>query len=141
MLESKLGKIIFARLSTGEDLLETINQVAQKNNVTAGFCILIGTLKHANLGFHHQGKYETIQIDTPLEIVSCTGNVSLKENKPFAHAHIVVSNEKGKTLGGHVMPGCIIGVTGELVLVEAADVRLHRKLDKKTQLYLWSMEK
>src|SRR3990170_6687835 len=115
MLKSKLGKIIFARLSTGEDLLETINQVAQKNNVTAGFCISIGTLKHANLGFFHQGKYETIQIDTPLEIVSCTGNVSLKENKPFAHAHICVSDEKGEVKGGHVMPGCTIGVFGELV--------------------------
>ena len=141
LAQSRLGKVVFARLFEDEDLLETINLAATQNGINVGFFSLIGTLKKANVGFYREGNYETIDIDGPLEIASCIGNISLKEGKPFAHAHIVVSNEKGKAMGGHVMPGCVIGVTGELVLVEAADVRLHRKLDKKTQLYLWSMEK
>jgi len=141
LLESDLGRIVFARLSEGEDLLETVTHVAEKSHITAGFFILIGTLKKAKLGFYHQGKYEIIKIDSPIEIVSCMGNISLKENKPFAHAHISVSNDKGGVMGGHVMPGCTVAATGELVLIEAADARLHRKLDKKTQLFLWSMEK
>jgi len=141
LLESKLGRIVFARLSEGEDLLETINLVAEKSRITAGFFILVGTLKKANLGFYRQGKYETIEIDGTVEIVSCMGNVSLRENKPFAHAHMSVSNEKGRVIGGHVMLGCTIAATGELVLIEAANTRLLRKLDEKTQLFLWSMEK
>ncbi|MBI5228807.1 DNA-binding protein [Candidatus Micrarchaeota archaeon] len=141
MLQSKLGKVVFARLSEDEDLLETITHAAEKSHITAGFFILVGTLKKANLGFYRKGKYETIKIDGPVEIVSCMGNISLKEDKPFAHAHISVSNEKGEVTGGHVMSGCTIAATGELVLIEAADARLLRKLDKKTQLFLWSMEK
>jgi len=141
MLQSKLGRMVLARLSEDEDLLETITHVAEKSRITAGFFILIGTLKRANLGFYHQGKYETIKIEDPVEIVSCMGNISLKENKPFAHAHVAVSNRKGEVVGGHVMPGCTIDATGELVLVEAVDARLLRKFDEKTQLFLWSMEK
>jgi predicted DNA-binding protein with PD1-like motif len=139
MIQSKPGRMIFARLFEDEDLLETITNVAEKNHITAGFFILIGTLKKTNLGFYRQGKYELIKINSPVEIVSCMGNVSVKENKPFAHAHIAVSNEKGDVMGGHVMQGCTIAATGELVLIEAADAKLLRKLDEKTQLSPWSM--
>jgi len=141
ILQSTLGRMVFARLYEGEDLLETITRAAEKNHISAGFFVLIGTLKRANLGFYRQGKYETIKIDGPVEIVSCIGNISLKESKPFAHAHISVSNEKCKVMGGHAMPGCIIAATGELVLIEATDAKLTRKLDEKTQLFLWSMRR
>jgi predicted DNA-binding protein with PD1-like motif len=138
LLQSRLGRIIFAKLSEDEDLLEAINLVAKKSRITAGFFILIGTLKKANVGFNRKGKYEETKVEGPVEIVSCMGNISLKENKPFAHAHIAVSNEKGEVLGGHLMSGCIIDATGELILLEATDRRLLRKYDDKTKLFLWS---
>lgn len=141
MLQSKLGRMVFTRLFEDEDLLDAVNLVAKKTRIKAGFFILIGNLKKATLGFYRKGKYETIKVEELVEIVSCMGNISLKENRPFAHAHISVSNEKGEVIGGHVMPGCVIAATGELVLIEAADARLHRKLDEKTQLFLWSMRK
>jgi predicted DNA-binding protein with PD1-like motif len=141
LVQSKPGRVVFARLYEDEDLLETINLAAEQSNVKTGMFTLIGTLKKAVVGFYRAGKYENIHFDKPLEIVSCAGNISLKEGKPFAHAHIALSDEEGEVKGGHVMPGCIIGATGELVLIEAADLRLRRELDEKTQLSLLSMEK
>ena len=141
LTQSKLGKIVFARLDEDEDLLENINLAAKQSKINTGAFILIGTLKHATVGFYREGKYETIHIDGPLEIASCIGNISLKENKPFAHAHIALSDGKGEMKGGHVMQGCIIGATGELVLIEAAGLRLERKLDEKTNLFLLSIKK
>jgi len=140
-VQSKLGRIVFARLNEDEDLLENINLAANQSNVKTGMFTLIGALKHATVGFYHEGKHETIHINGPLEIVSCIGNISLKEGKPFAHAHVALSDEKGDAKGGHVMPGCIIGPTGELVLIEAKDLHLTRKFDEKTKLILLSMEK
>ena len=140
-LESKLGRVIFARLFENEDLLEAISNAAKQRGINAGFFILIGTLKKAILGFYRQGKYEPIQIDEPLEIVSCMGNISLKEEKELVvHAHISVSNEKGQVLGGHVLSGCIVAATAELILIEAVGVKLQKKFDEKTKLYLWSFE-
>lgn len=139
--ESKIGKTVFARFVENEDLLESITDVAKKAGISAGLFFLIGTLKKANLGFFREGKYETIEMDQPLEIVSCSGNVSVKENKVFAHAHIAVSDDKGGVFGGHVMPHCTIGETGELVLVEAKGLKLLRKFDEKIKLYVWSLGK
>jgi hypothetical protein len=140
-VEAETGKIIFARLFEDEDLLEAITQTAEKGRIKAGFFVLIGSLKKAKMGFYHEGRYQLIETTEPLEIVSCMGNISIKENKPFVHAHIAVSNRKGEVFGGHVSAGCIIAATGELVLIEAVNVELQRKLDEATQLYLWSVGK
>jgi len=140
-LEAKLGRVIFARLFENEDLLEAISNTAKQRGIKAGFFILIGTLKKAKLGFYRQGKYEPIQVDGHVEIVSCMGNISLKEERELVvHAHISVSNEKGEVLGGHLLPGCVVAVTAELVLVEAADLKLQRKFDEETKLYLLSLD-
>lgn len=136
--ESKIGKTVFARLSEDEDLLGVTTHAAMKAGITAGFFMLIGTLKTAKLGFFHEGKYKVIDMQQPLEIVSCLGNVSTKEGKVFPHAHLTVSDEKGRAFGGHAMPGCLIGVTGELVLIETTGCTLFRKFDNKTNLSLLS---
>lgn len=138
--ETRIGKSVFARLSENEDLLETVTQVAMKTGIRAGFFFLIGTLKSAKLGFFREGNYETVEMQQPLEIVSCLGNISVKEDRVFAHAHVTVSDEKGRAFGGHAMPGCIIGVTGELVLVETSGIQLSRKLDERTKLSLLSFK-
>jgi len=138
--ESKLGKVVFARLYEDEDLLETIASTSKQAKISNGFFTLIGTLKRAKIGFYREGNYEPIEVAGPLEIVSCLGNVSLKERAPIVHAHIIVSDEKGQTFGGHVLPGCLISVTGELMLVEAVGMRLEKKFDEKTKLNLWSFD-
>lgn len=140
-VEARAGKIIFARLFENEDLLEAVTQAVEKSKIKVGGFTLIGTLKEAKLGFFHQGRYEIIEMAEPLEIVSCMGNISTKEDKPHIHAHIAVSSRKGEVFGGHVSHGCLIAATAELVLVEAVDVELQRKLDEKTQLSLWTIGK
>ena len=138
--KSKLGKVVFARLYEDEDLLEAIASASKQAKISTGFFTLIGTLKKARLGFYREGNYELIEIKKPLEIVSCIGNVTPKENALIAHAHIAVSDEKGQTFGGHVLPGCLIAVTAELMLVEAVGMKLERKFDEKTKLNLWSFD-
>jgi len=132
--ESKLGRVVFARLYEDEDLLEAIASASKQTKISAGFFTLIGTLKRARIGFYRDGKHEPIEIAGPLEIVSCIGNISLKEKELIVHAHIAVSDEEGQTFGGHTLPGCLISVFGELMLVEAAGMKLKRKFDEKTKL-------
>ena len=135
--ESKIGRIVFARLTEDEDLLEAITLRVKQAKITSGFFILIGALKKAKLGFYDEQEYKATEISEPVEIVSCIGNLSLKEEEPIVHAHTSVSNKKGEAFGGHLLPGCIVSVNAELVLVEAADLRLQRVPDEKTKLHLW----
>lgn len=137
MPAAQIGRIWFHRLLEDEDLVEGIKKRAQQSGVRAGFLTVIGSLKKVVLGYYKDGKYEYINVAGPLEIASGMGNVALDEKgEVIIHAHLVVSNEKGETFGGHLMKGSPVGVTAELVLVEAANATLTRTFDEKTKLNL-----
>jgi uncharacterized protein len=137
MLEGKIGKICFARLSENDDLSESIKKAAEESGVKAGALILIGALKQAVLGCYKQGEYINTELKGHVEIASCMGNIAHDEKgETVIHAHIVVSNEKGEAFGGHMMKGCLVGPTAELVMVEATDLNLERAFDEKTKIKL-----
>lgn len=137
LLNGNVGKIYFARFSENDDLAESIKKAAQENNVKAGALIVIGALKEAVLGCYKQGEYVNTELKGHVEIASCTGNIALDEKgDTVIHAHIVVSNEKAEAFGGHLMKGCLVGPTAELVMIEATDLNLERAFDEKTKLKL-----
>jgi len=137
MKEGKIGRIIFSRIFEDEDLLEGIKERVKESNVKAGLLFLIGSLKEAYLGFYKEGEYKRIEVEKPLEIASCIGNVSVKENgELIIHAHMVVSDRSGNSYGGHLLSGCKVAATAELMLIEALEVDLKRKFEDKYKLYL-----
>ena len=141
MLEGKIGRIFFSRIMEGEDLAEAIKKRAENSGVKAGVIVAIGSLKKAVLGYYKEGQYKYIQLEGPLEIASCTGNIAVDEkSETIIHAHIVVTNERGKAFGGHLMQGSIVGATAELAIIEAADLTLQRAFDEKTKLKLLRLD-
>ncbi|MCS7124963.1 MAG: DNA-binding protein [Candidatus Bathyarchaeota archaeon] len=141
MLEGKVGRIIFSRIKTGEDLAEAIKERAEKSGVRAGLLIVIGGLKNAVLGYYKEGAHIHIHLDGPLEIASCVGNIAVDENgETIIHAHIIVTNGEGKAFGGHLLRGSLVGTTAELVMVEALGVDLKRSFDEASKLKLLNLE-
>ena len=139
-LDSKIHRVVFSRFFEGEDLLGSIASTAKQNDADSGFFLLIGTLKKAILGFYKEGKYVPIEKSGPLEIVSCTGNISTKEDGELVvHGHVVVGDSRGDAFGGHVLPGCLVDVTAELVLVEVEKGSLARRFEPERNLYLWAL--
>ncbi|UCE95251.1 MAG: DNA-binding protein [Candidatus Bathyarchaeota archaeon] len=139
-IESETKRVIFARFFENEELLETIAEVARRNNINSGFFFLIGTLKEVVLGYYKDGKYLAIEKPGPLEIASGLGNISIKDGSELVvHGHVVVSDLEGNAFGGHVLPGCLVDATVEFVLVEVERGILKRKLDARRNLFLWSI--
>jgi predicted DNA-binding protein with PD1-like motif len=137
MLSGKVGRVCFSRLFEGEDLAEAIKKRAEENGIKAGMFLLIGTLKEAVLGYYRAGQHQPIRLDGSLEIASCTGTIAVDEKGEVAvHAHMVVSNEKSETFGGHLMTGSHVGIFAEIAIVEALGVNLQRVFDEKTKLRL-----
>jgi uncharacterized protein len=60
--------------------------------------------------------------------VSLTGTVSVNSS----HLHISISDSTGKTIGGHLMQGCKIYTTAEIVLVESGKYIFTREKDGST---------
>lgn len=137
MLKGNIGKICFSRLSENEDLVDAIKNRVETSGVKAGIFIVIGSVKRAVLGYYEKEEYTHIRLDGPLEIASCMGNIAVDEKgEIMIHAHVVVSDSNGEAFGGHLMKNSPVGVTAELVIIEAEGVNLQRILDEKTKLRL-----
>ncbi len=126
------------RFKKGEDLFESFCKFLEDNNIKSGFISGIGALEKAVLGYYDQKKfkYSSIEVNTPVEVVSLIGNISLKEGHPFPHCHIIVSDEQGNTKGGHLMEGCKI-FAFEYSIISYEGAALVRGFDEDTKLPLW----
>ncbi|MBI2331639.1 MAG: DNA-binding protein [Chloroflexi bacterium] len=111
------------RLKPGQDLFDSIEEFVKQNNIEAG-CILssVGSLTHATLRLANRSDYN--EYDGHFEIVSMAGTVSVHGS----HLHIAISNSDGVTFGGHLVSGCKIYTTAEIVLLELEDVVYKREM-------------
>ena len=134
------GKELIVRLEHNADLVKSITEFARSNGVTAGSFTAIGALKRARLGYYDQKnhEYREINIDSPHEMASCVGTVSLKDGEPFVHAHVVLADETGNTKAGHLFEGIVFAA--EVHVHQLGGPRLERKNDEVTGLSLWVTE-
>ena len=98
-----------------------------------------GTVSSATLGTFDQQQqvYVTTQVDKPLSIVACQGNVSIKDNHPFVHVSAVLSDTDGRVTGGRLFSDTII-LGGDIDLQELTGPPMMRQYDPTTGLMLWN---
>ncbi len=115
-------KIHTFRLKSNQDLYDEIESFVAARNIEAG-CVLssVGSLTHATLRLANRSNYA--EYDGHFEIVSLNGTVSMNGS----HLHISISDSDGKTIGGHLVSGCKIYTTAEIVIAEFDDVVYKRE--------------
>jgi predicted DNA-binding protein with PD1-like motif len=111
------------RLKPGQDLFDSIEEIVKENNIEAG-CVLssVGSLTHATLRLANRDYYN--EYAGHFEIVSMTGTVSIHGS----HIHVAISDGDGVTTGGHLVSGCKVYTTAEIVLAIFDDVVYKREL-------------
>ena len=136
--EFQQGRIFVGRLPHGKDLILSVEEFCEDASIQMATFSVIGAVSSATIGAYDQKQqvYVTVKEEAPLEIVSCMGNVSLKDGKPFIHAHILLADEQGKTIGGHLFSETII-YAGEINLQELTGKPMKRTYDNDTGLMLW----
>ena len=104
-------KTLCIRLRRGDDLLAGIRSVAVRENIAAAVVLsAVGCVSRACV--RDAGGVNLREIPEPCEIVSLNGTVSWSR----CHLHIALSKEDLSTAGGHLVEGCIVNTTCELVL-------------------------
>lgn len=104
-------KTICKRLHRGDDLLKSIQALAREHHIAAG--VVLSAVGCISTGVVRDASGVTLRkIDEPCEIVSLNGTVS----QARCHLHIALSKEDLSTVGGHLVEGCIINTTCELVV-------------------------
>lgn len=119
---------IFAtRLKPDQDLKTSIISFTKQNNIQAGFILTaVGSLNQATLRFANQNAPQVLK--EKFEIVSLVGTLSTHG----IHLHISLSDQNGKTIGGHLLEGCLVYTTAEIVIGTSEDYMFLRSLDGST---------
>jgi len=132
------GRAFVGRLETGSDLVQEIERFCAEQGITAAQVTVIGAVRRARYAYYEQGDqhYRELESATHHELVGFVGNVSLRDGRPFLHAHATFADADGSTVGGHLLPGCEV-FAGEVMIRELGDVSLVRMHDEETGLALW----
>lgn len=115
------------RLNPGQDLKQEIQRFCLSNGIKAGAVIAaVGSLSVARLRLASGISIE--EFTGPFEILSLSGTLSLEG----LHLHISLADKKGHCIGGHLVDGCVIYTTAELILLTLPNLEFKRSLDPQT---------
>ncbi|MDE3251592.1 MAG: DNA-binding protein [Bacteroidota bacterium] len=122
-----MSKIHAFRLLPGQDLKRSLDSFVRVNNIQAGWiATCVGSLTEYQIRLANQDKGYADK--GHFEIVSLVGTLSVNGS----HLHIALSDSTGKTIGGHLMEGCKIYTTAEMVIGESKDMVFLREKDGST---------
>ena len=115
------------RLTPGQDLRKQIELFAKEQKIQAGLILTaVGSLQKTSLRL--ADRKDSTTFEGKYEIVSLVGTIS----PDGVHLHLSVSDSTGKTIGGHLVEGCEIYTTAEIVLAEARGLVFTREQDAQT---------
>ena len=120
------------------DIHERVTAFCVEHRIRKGWINVLGATEEVKLGYYDQARhrYHDRVFKEELEIVSCMGNVSLKEGKPFLHLHAAMGDTKLRMWGGHLFPGSKV-FAAEVCVQEVEGAALKRLPDASTGLFLW----
>jgi len=115
------------RLNPGQDLKIELDRLVYTYEIEAA-CILtcVGSLTTAVLRFANQETSE--RLEGHFEIVSLTGVLS----RYGSHYHIAIADERGTSYGAHLMDGCKVYTTAEIVIGIIPNCSFLRTFDPQT---------
>ena len=135
----KIDNSYIVHVEKGEKVMDTLTQFCIDRNITSGQLSGIGAVKNVDIGAYNITSKEYIHkiFDSILELLSFQGNVAIKDDEPFIHAHITLGNHDMEVSGGHLFEMEVAAV-GEFIIHDFKD-KTHRVLNKDIGLATLSL--
>lgn len=130
----KFGDIIAVKIDRGEEVLGSLKEVCEKENVKSGSITGLGAAGHAVIGLYKvaERKYYSNTFDGEMEMTSIIGNVSEKDGEVYLHCHANFAKADGSVIGGHLSEAVISGACE--IFIHTIKGRIGRKKDNATGL-------
>ena len=125
MAPSSTLKAYALRLKPGDDLRQQLNAFVAAHYLEAGAVLTcVGSLTDVSLRLANQEN--ATYYHGHFEIVSLVGTLSATGG---GHLHLAVADSTGRTLGGHLLDGCRVYTTAEVVLGALPALQFVRETD------------
>ena len=136
MLTKKFNNKIIVRIDKGEEIVESLEKICEKNNITLGSISGIGATDKVKIGLFDVStkKYHSKELIGNYEIAPLSGNISTMDNKTYLHLHINLCDSNHNAFGGH-LNSAIVSATFECV-IDIIDGQIDRKFSEEIGLNL-----
>lgn len=113
----RFSNTILLRLDPNEEIVTQIGLLAEKEGIALAEVSGLGALKELQICvFDTETKqFYDNQYQEPMELISLTGTITRKEDKPYLHLHASAGDRNGSAYGGHLKKA-VISATGEIIL-------------------------
>lgn len=109
------------RLVPGTDVLDAVQDFVRVNGLQAvALVTVVGSLTDAVIRYANQP--DGTRSSGHFEIVSMVGTIE----PTGAHVHLSLSDGSGRMFGGHMLSGCLVYTTAEIVLAHLKDFEFTR---------------
>lgn len=128
---------IVLRLEKGEEVIESIKKLCEKEDIKAGSISGLGASNHIVVGLFKvaEKKYYSNTFEEDFEITNLTGNISRMDGEVYLHIHGTFANVEGKCIGGHLNKA-IISATSEII-INKINGNIGRKFSEEIGLNLF----
>lgn len=123
------------RLMPGDDLKLSLLKFAEAQRISSGSIVTavgsIASVKIRLASASAQSEPEYVENVGKYEIVSLVGTMeyNAKDDAAYGHFHISIADANGRVIGGHLMDGCRVYTTVEVVIMQVPNVQNTRVLD------------
>ena len=118
MKSAKFNDQTFAlRLEPGDDVHDSLQAFCATNHIANAAVQGIGSVDSPTLAHYSMStkQFTDVPLNGIFEVTSLLGNISLVDNRPFAHIHVTVSDPHMDAKAGHLV-NAKCSATLELVL-------------------------
>lgn len=128
---------IIVRMDKGEEILEQLKAVAEKEQVKLASVSALGAINDFTVGVFHtdEKKYYSNSFQGAFEIVSLTGTVTTKDGEFYAHIHMSAGDANGAVFGGH-LNRAVVSATCEMV-IQVIPGQVERRFSEEIGLNLF----
>lgn len=133
----KFNNTIVARIDKGEEILDKIKEIANKENIKLANINALGATNDFTVGVFKtaEKKYYSNNFTGDFEIVSLTGTINTMNGEFYSHIHMSAGNDKGEVFGGH-LNRAIVSATCEMV-INIIDGTVDREFNENIGLNLF----
>ena len=139
MMYRIFGDTIVARIDRGEEIVQILKAICEKENVGLASVTALGAVGHAVVGLYRVGekKYYSNTLDGEMEMTALTGNVTQKDGEVYLHLHANFADAQGHVFGGHLNEA-VVSATCEM-FIHTLKGSVGRRPDEVTGLNLFDM--
>ena len=113
----RFNDTILLRIDRGEEIIETIRTVAEKEHIRLASVEALGATDDFTVGVYDVAEkhYDSKTFTGPHEIVSLVGTITEKDGAFYQHLHISAGNKNCEVVGGH-LNRAVVSATCEMVI-------------------------